>query len=169
MRELKELFDLYELEMQAKPSFQAEPLVNNEGPNHHNTVLHPVTKRNNDIDSMIAQGHDPIKAHQSVYGDTNTADVQSKSLLAATLGRIQDDGTVSTVRLDKDSQSILARDAKIEKELDQVTRDDLRTPMNQQVPDDQQTPQDQVAEQLDNQEEYDYNDDVQYLQKFGRA
>ena len=165
MRELKELFDLYELEMQPKPSLQGEAPANNEGPNHHNTVLHPVTKRTNEIDSLIAQGEDPIKAHHAVYGDTDTADVQSKAALASTLGRIQDDGSSTTVKLDKDSQSLLAKDAKLEKELDQVTADDLRTPMNQQVPDDQQTP----VDQLDKQEEYDYNEDVAYLQKFGRA
>ena len=168
MRELKELFDLYELEMQPKPQIQDDAPTNYEGPNKDD-FQHPITKRTNEIDSLIAQGQDPIKAHHSVYGDTDTADVQSKAALAATLGRIQDDGTVSTVKLDKDSQSILAKDAKIEKELDQVTKDDLRTPMNQQVPDNQQTPQDQVAEQLDNQTEYDYNEDVAYLQKFGRA
>ena len=50
-----------------------------------------------------------------------------------------------------------------------MTRDDLRTPMNQQVPDNQQKPVDQVAEELESVEEYDYNMDVAYLQKFGRA
>ena len=57
----------------------------------------------------------------------------------------------------------------MENELDQVTHDDLRTPMRAQVPDRQQTPADQFAESLDEQEEYDYNEDVAYLQQYGRA
>ncbi len=168
MRELKELFDLYELEMQSKPPLQDEAPTNYEGPNKDD-FQHPITKRTNEIDSLIAQGQDPIKAHHAVYGDTDTADVQSKAALASTLGRLQDDGVKRGVTISKNSESLLAKDAKIEKQQDQVTRDDLRTPMNQEVPDNEQTPQDQVAEQLDNQEEYDYNEDVAYLQKFGRA
>ena len=35
--------------------------------------------------------------------------------------------------------------------------------------DNQQTPQDQVAEELEVSDEYDYNEDVAYLQQFGRA
>ena len=168
MRELKELFDLYELEMQAKPPLQDDAPTNYEGPNKDD-FQHPITKRTNEIDSLIAQGEDPIKAHHAVYGDTDTADVQSKAALASTLGRIQDDGVKRGVTISKNSESLLAKDAQIEKQQNQVTRDDLRTPMNQKVPDNEQTPQDQVAEQLDNQEEYDYNEDVAYLQKFGRA
>ena len=160
MRELKELFDLYELEMQAKPPLQDDAPTNYEGPNKDD-FQHPITKRTNEIDSLIAQGQDPIKAHHAVYGDTDTADVQSKAALASTLGRLQDDGVKRGVTISKNSESLLAKDAQIEKQQDQVTRDDLRTPMNQQVPDNEQ--------QLEKQEEYDYNDDVQYLQKFGRA
>ena len=168
MRELKELFDLYELEMQAKPAIQDSAPSNYEGPNKDN-FQHPVTKRTNEIDSLIAQGENPIKAHHAVYGDTDTSDVQSKAALAATLGRIQDDGLNKGVNIEKGKGSILAKDAEIEKQQNQVTRNDLRTPMNQEVPDNEQTPAEQVAEQLENVEEYDYNEDVAYLQKFGRA
>ena len=41
--------------------------------------------------------------------------------------------------------------------------------MNQQVPDEQQTPADQVAENLEFMEHFDYNEDVAFLQKYGRA
>jgi hypothetical protein len=82
---------------------------------------------------------------------------------------LQDDNINTGVTIEKGKGSIFARDAAIEKNLDSVTHDDLRTPMNQQVPDDQQTPQDQVAEELEVGDEYDYNEDVAYLQQFGRA
>ena len=160
MRELKELFDLYELEMQAKPALQDEAPSNYKGPNT-DEFQHPVTKRNNEIDSLIDQGQDPIKAHHAVYGDTDTADTQSKATLASTLGRLQDDGVKRGVTLEPEKGSILSKDARMEKELDQVTPDDMKTAMNQQVPDKDQ--------QLEKQEEYDYNEDVAYLQKFGRA
>jgi hypothetical protein len=167
---LEDLFSLYEAEMnmQPKPSLQA-PLPSNYESPHKGQFEHPVTKMRNEIDSLIAQGEDPATAHQSVHGDIDPGDIDSKSKLAATLGRLQDDGINTGIKIEKDKGSILARDAAIEKSLDQVTPDDLRTPMNQQVPDDQQTPQDQVAEELDYQEEMDYNDDVAYLQKYGRA
>ncbi len=164
MRELKELFDLYELEMQAKPAIQDAAPSNYEGPNKDD-FQHPVTKRNNEVDSLIAQGQDPIKAHHAVYGDTNTADTQSKATLASTLGRLQDDGVKRGVTLEPEKGSIMSRDARMEKELDQVTPDDMKTPMNQQVPDSEQQP----APQVESVEEYDYNEDVAYLQKFGRA
>jgi len=108
-----------------------------------------------------------VNAHQSVHGDINPGDIDSKAKLASTLGRIQDDGNRNAVKLEKDKGSILARDAEYEKRTDAVTHDDLRTPMNQQVPDDQQTPADQVAEELE--ECYNYMDDVKYLQTYGRA
>ena len=167
---LEDLFSLYEAEMnmQPKPDLQA-PLPGNYESPHKGQFEHPVTKMRNEIDSLIAQGEDPATAHQSVHGDIDPGDIDSKSKLAATLGRLQDDGINTGIKIEKGKGSILAKDAAIEKRLDQVTHDDLRTPMNQEVPDRQQTPQDQVAEELDYQEEMDYNDDVAYLQKYGRA
>ena len=151
-----------------KPDLQDQIPAGYEGP-HKGQFEHPVTKQRNEIDSLIAQGMNPVQAHQSVHGDTNPGNIESKAQLASTLGRIADDGINSGLRIDPKSNSILARDARYEKQMDAVTHDDLRTPMNQQVPDDQQTPQDQVAEDLYIEEEYDYNSDVAYLQKFGRA
>jgi len=165
---LEDLFSLYEAEMnmQAKPDLQDSLPSNYEGP-HKGQFEHPVTKMRNEIDSLIAQGEDPFTAHQSVHGDIDPGDIDSKAELASTLGRFQDDGISTGIKIEPGKGSILSRDAEIEKNQDQVTPDDLRTPMNQQVPDDQQTPQDQVTEE----EEmcYNYMDDVQFLQKYGRA
>ena len=166
---LEDLWKLHEdMNMQPKPDLQDSLPSNYEGP-HKGQFEHPVTKMRNEIDSLIAQGEDPFTAHQSVHGDIDPGDIDSKAKLASTLGRLQDDGINTGIKIEKDKGSILARDAAIEKNQDAVTPDDLRTPMNQQVPDDQQTPQDQVTEELDYQSEIDYNDDVAYLQKFGRA
>ena len=129
--------------------------------------------RGHKIDDLIGSGMDPVSAHQEVHGQVDTSSIESKAQFASTLGRIQDDQLKAGVKIDKNNPnpSILARDARIEREMDQVTHDDLRTPMNQQVPDNQQTPQDQLQGQdvLESVEEYDYNEDVAYLQKFGRA
>ena len=164
---LEELWELYEAVM-PKPDL-ASPIPSNvEGPNKR-TGSHPVTKKRRDVDELIDSGMEPAEAHQAIHGEIKTNDIESKGKLAATLGRLQDDGINNGIKIEKDTGSLLARDAIVNKQLDQVTDDDLRTPMNQQVPDDEQTPQDQVAEQLDLLEEVNYNDDVAYLQKYGRA
>ena len=160
---LAELWDLYE-EVMPKPDLGMPEPSSYAGPNR-GKEKHPVTQQKDDINVKIKQGAKPEDAHQEVYGEVDTSDVQSKGKLAATLGRIQDDGLVSGVKLEPDKGSILSRDAKVEAELDQVTDDDLKTPMNQQVPDRNQPPQDQVAEET----EMDYNEDVAFLQKYGRA
>ena len=166
---LEELWDLVEeMNVMPKPDLSAPPPSNYESP-HKGMFEHPVTKQKNEIDSLIAQGMDPAKAHQAVHGDIDPGDIQSKGQLAATLGRIQDDGIVNGIKPDPERRSILSKESEFEKKQDAVTHDDLRTPMNQQVPDDQQTPQDQVAEELNISDDYDYNEDVSYLQKFGRA
>ena len=165
---LQELFELAEAELNVmpKPPLSDGPSPNYESP-HKGQFEHPVTKQRNEIDSLIAQGMDPAMAHQSVHGDINPGDIDSKAKFASTLGRIQDDGNRNAVKMEPAKQSILYRDAAYEKRQDAVTHDDLRTPMNQQVPDDQQTPADQVAEDI--QECYNYMDDVKYLQTYGRA
>ncbi len=167
---LEELYTLFEAEMNVmqKPDFSSEVSSGYESP-HKGQYEHPVTKQKNEIDSLIAQGTDPMTAHQSVHGDLDPSTTTSKAQLAATLGRLQDGGTSGAVKIEPEKESILAKDARIEKELDQVTGNDLKTQMNQQVPDKEQTPQDQVAEALDFGSEYDYNEDVAYLQQFGRA
>ena len=165
---LEELYQLAEAELNVmpKPQMQDGPPAGYESP-HKGMFEHPVTKQRNEIDSLIAQGMDPVMAHQSVHGDINPGDIDSKAKFAATLGRIQDDGNRNAVKMEPEKQSILYRDAQFEREQDAVTHDDLRTPMNQQVPDEQQTPADQVAENI--QECYNYMDDVKYLQTYGRA
>ena len=170
MEELQELFDLYEAELNRVP----KPDISNEFPSGYQGPAsgqyeHPITQRRNQIGDLMGTGMNPVQAHQQVYGEINTGDIESKAALAATLGRVSDDGSTSSVKVEKEKGSILALDAELEKVQDQVTRDDLRTPMNQQVPDNQQTPANQVAEELENDEEYDYNMDVAYLQTFGRA
>ena len=168
---LQELYDLAEsmLSVQEKPPLQNDNAPHLEAP-HKGQFEHPVTKQRNEVDSLIAQGMEPTKAHMSVHGDVDTADTQKKGALAGTLGRIQDNDTRRAVKIEDDKNSILARDARLEKQQDAVTFDDLRTPMNQQVPDDEQQPsQGGVAEELNLSEEYDYNQDVAYLQQFGRA
>ena len=165
---LEELYHLAEAELgvMPKPELTDGPPAGYESP-HKGMFDHPVTKMKNEIDSLVAQGQDPVNAHQSVHGDIDPGDIDSKAKLAATLGRIQDDGTKNGIKMEPEKKSILSRDAAVEKKLDAVTHDDLRTPMNQQVPDDQQTPADQVAEELE--ECYNYMDDVKYLQTYGRA
>lgn len=167
---LEELWMLHEAELNRmpKPSLQDATPTANIGPNSGN-YEHPITQRRHQMDDLLGTGMDAIEAHKQVYGEVDTGDTESKAALAATLGRIADDGSRSTIKVDKDKEaSIYAKDKRYEKAMDQVTRDDLRTPMNQQVPDDQQKPVDQV-ESLEISDEYDYNEDVAYLQKFGRA
>ena len=165
---LVELYQLWEAEVMQKPDIQDAMPSSVEGPNKGN-YEHPITQRRNEVDSLIGTGMNPVQAHQNVYGEVNTGDIESKAALASTLGRVQDDGNKRAVTIEKEKGSILALDANLEKVLDQVTRDDLRTPMNQQVPDSQQTPANQVAEDLEIADDYDYNEDVAYLQKYGRA
>ena len=172
MKDLQELFDLYEADLmnriQSKPQLQDEEPSSNVGPDKGN-FEHPVTQQKNELMQLIGSGVDPVTAHQQVYGEVDTGNVESKAQFASTLGKIQDDGSTRSIKMEPNKGSLLSKDAAIEKQTDQVTRDDLRTPINQEVPDDQQTPTDQVSEELEKQEEYDYNLDVAYLQQFGRA
>ena len=166
---LQGLYDLYEAEMNVmpKPDIQDMSPSSYASPNQGVDYHHPVTKRKRDIDDQIRQGQDPISAHQAIHGEVNTGDPKSKGEFAATLGRLQDQGNRGAVKLQPEKGSILSREAQKDAEMDQVTHDDLRTPMNKQVPDREQTPADQVAEEL--QECYNYMDDVKYLQTYGRA
>ncbi len=169
---LEELFDLFEAEVmnppQPKPSVNTEPSSAYEGPNNDD-YQHPVIRKRNMVDAAREGGMNAADAHQSVHGDVNLSDSSSKSEFAATLGRVQDDNDKRDVTIEKDKNSILAQDSKLEAQADQVTRDDLRSPMRQQVPDKLQTPPEEVAEELEKDEDYDYNLDVAYLQKYGRA
>ena len=166
---LEELWMLHEADLASrvleKPDLQDGIESSYEGPNKGD-FDHPVSKEKKMIDALVAQGINPIQAHKQVHGEVDSKSVESKGKLAATLGRIQDDNLKKGVRMEPEKGSILSRDAALEKQLDQVTPDDLRTPMNQQVPDRDQTAADQEVSMG---EEYDYNEDVAYLQKFGRA
>jgi hypothetical protein len=172
--ELQDLFELFDAEMISrveKPALQ-EPGDSMQGTPQTGEFEHPVTQQRKEVDGLIKTGQSPIEAHAAVHGDPNLGEIESKAKLAGTLGRIQSDRTSNGIMHDKNGEftSIMAADAEIEKDLDQVTRDDLRTPEKQQVPDYQQTAGMQVAEDLEIQEDIDYTEfDVAYLQQFGRA
>ena len=171
---LSDLFELFDSEMMARTEKPAlmdpeEPAIGTpQGGNYE----HPVTQQRHEVDALIKQGQSPLEAHKAVHGDPNIGEIQSKARLAGTLGRIQQSNSNNGVSPEKDGEfvSIYAADSAIEQDLDQVTRDDLRTPEPKQVPDYQQEPGQQVAETLNIEEDIDYHEfDVAYLQQFGRA
>ena len=175
---LSDLYELFDAEMMAR--MEKPQLQDNQdatmGTPQSSDLEHPVTQQRRQVDQLMKGGSDPLSAHQEVHGEINTGDIQSKAKLAGTLGRIQQDGTSNDVKYDKNPpgfKSIMAVDAEIEKSLDQVTRNDLRTPQRQQVPDSEQQPSQQQTQQmeaLEIQEDFDYHEfDVAYLQQFGRA
>jgi len=169
MDPLHKLWDLYEslLGSEMEPP---SPTVG--GPNDDN-YEHPVIQDRKKVDLARAAGMDATTAHEQVYGEVDTGDVEAKKNIAATLGRVQHDNNRKNIKIEKDAEflSIMAKDEVVQK-LDQVTPDDLRTPMNREVPNQVQAAngmEQGVREELDLQEEFDYNFDVAYLQKYGRA
>ena len=158
MDPLQQLFDLYEAEM----TQLQDPVSPTVASPNAGEYQHPVIQQRDEVDSHRENGAEAHDAHEMVHGAVDTADVDSKAKLAATLGRVQDGKDKKGVTIDKNSEfkSLMAREDELEKSADQVTPDDLRTPMSQQIPDEQQ---------VDTQEDYDYNLDVAYLQKYGRA
>ena len=180
---LQQMFDLFEQEMAQSPlADQPDPSATMGTPGGPVDLSHPVIQQRNQVDDAKASGMNPIESHETVHGETDLSNVDSKAKLSATLGRFQGDSSKKGVVPDKDgAPSLFAKDAAAEKRLDQVTRDDLRTPMRGQVPDRQQIPADQVApdmtgeqmpqqmEEVSMDEDYDYNLDVAYLQTYGRA
>ena len=182
MKELQALYELidYEMAAQEKPEIQDDdPAMMgtpNEGPEGKPDVRHPVIQKRDMVDAARAEGEDIVSAHEKVYGDTNLGDIQSKAGISSTLGRVQDDSFKTNIQLEPEKGSILSKDFEAEKAADQVTPDDMHTPMRGQVPDDLQTPGENAAiasgmqqEELEIPEEYDYNLDVAYLQTYGRA
>ena len=171
---LSELFELFDAEMmsqQEKPALMdpEEPAI---GTPQSSSYEHPITQQRKEVQALIQQGESPTEAHKAVHGEIDIGQIESKAKLAGTLGRIQQNNSTDGLKYDKDGDfvSIMAADAEIEADLDQVTRDDLRTPEPKQVPDYQQTPGQQVAEALETQDDIDYHEfDVAYLQQFGRA
>ena len=165
---LEDLFTLYEAEMgmMQKPQIETDQPSAYGGPNDGN-YEHPVAMKRAALDAEMQQGHDPVEAHQKVNGDVDLADTTSKKMLAGTLGRVQDESSKSGIRMEPEKGSLLYKDYELEKTMGQVSHDDMRTPMRGQVPDKLQTPADEVAEETE--VCYNYMDDVQFLQKYGRA
>ena len=109
-------------------------------------------------------------------GATNLGDIGSKAGISSTLGRVQDDTVKTSIQLEPEKGSILSKDFEASKTLDQVTPDDMHTPMRGQVPDELQTPGENALiasgmqqEEFEFEDDYDYNLDEAYLQQYGRA
>jgi len=160
---LNELFELYEATM-AKPELK-EPGSAAIGTPQANYDEHPVIQDKNKVDALRASGMSSVDAHETIKGPVDLADPESKADLAKTLSRTQQDGNRKSVYVDKDAEhlSLLAKDEEMEEKLTKTTDMDMKTPQGQQVPDALEPPE------VDTKEEYDYNEDVAYLQKFGRA
>ena len=113
---------------------------------------------------------EPEDAHQQVYGEIDTGNIDSKAQFASTLGRLRSEKDQKGVRVDKDGQSLLAKEREWEKG---VTDEKLKTPISKEITnvDVMTSPEDarESQEVVDAREEYDYNEDVMYLQKYGRA
>ncbi len=127
---------------------------------------HPVVQDKNKVDALRASGVSAPDAHEKVNGPVDLGDPESKAGLAKTLGRTQEDGNRNGVYIDKNAEhkSLLAADEEMEEKLTKTTDMDMKTPQGQQVPDALEPP-----EGVDTKEEYDYNEDVAFLQQFGRA
>ena len=161
MDPLVQLWELYD-SMNVVPKPDIEPdKPSGLGSPQEGEYNHPIIQQRKMVDQAIDAGATPEEAHQQAYGEVDTADTSSKSSFASTLGRIQQSTEKKGVYTEPGSTSLLARDREMEKNMDKVTPDDLRTPQDKEVPD--------QLQQLDKQEEYDYNLDVAFLQKYGRA
>ena len=167
MDPLNELWSLYE-EVMEKPPLQDEAPVTVDTPEDQD-YEHPVSQDRRKVDVARASGMDPEVAHEQIYGEVDTGDSNSKAQLAATLGRVQNDGARKGIKIekDKDFKSLLAQDDELGQK-DAVTPDDMRTPQQKEVPNALQQP-DGMSNTIDANEEYDYNEDVAFLQKYGRA
>jgi hypothetical protein len=161
MDPLQQLWKLYE-EYVEKPQLQDAPTATMGTPADISDE-HPVTQERRKVDVLRSMGMDAEDAHQRVYGDVDTGDTAQKAQLASTLARVQNDGGRKGIKVEKDTPtpSILAMVDNAETK-DAVTPHDFKTPQHKEVPN-------AVQEEVDTEEEYDYNQDVAYLQKFGRA
>ena len=159
MDHLQQLWELYdEMNVVEKPPLEQEE------PSAMGTPVqggeeHPVIQQRRQVDDLRAQGMSDTDAHQEVYGEVDLANPESKAQLAATLHRIQTDAEKRGIEVDKNSnfKSLFAREKEAESDSD-VTPEDMKTPMAQEVPDG-----------LEQQQEEWYNFDVSYLQRYGRA
>ena len=151
MDNLKPLWDLYENMMASAQKARAATSAPIGSPNEGN-FDHPVIQKRAQLDRLRAAGEKATDAHEKVHGEVNLSDVTRKADMASTLGRIQNDGGRNNVNPDKDdAKSVYAIDLELEKKA-KGNADTLRT----QIP-------------LETSEEFDYNNDVAYLQKYGRA
>ena len=66
--------------------------------------------------------------------------------------------------VDKESEkpSLFAQDEKIQQKANTATKNDMKTPSSKEMPNALDEPQ------VDTKEEWDYNDDVDYINQFGR-
>ena len=169
MDELQQLWDLYE-EMRGvpKPQLRDDPPASMGAP-PNGYADHPVIQDREKVDMMRKTGLPAETAHQQVHGDLDTSDTDAKAKFAATLGRTQEDGGRANIYIDKDADhpSILAIDDQLEKDAQQTSVKDLRTPVSKQVPNAVQGDEANVT--LTQQEEVDYNEDAEYLRLYGRA
>ena len=164
MEPLQELFDLYESMVgQPKPPLQDPPPPTIGTPNF--AKEDPVIQDRKKVDALRLRGNNAGDAHEAVHGEVDTSDSQSKAKLAATLARTQEDGGRANVFVDKESEkpSLFAQDEKIQQKANTATKDDMKTPSSKEMPDALDQPQ------VDTKEEWDYNDDVAYINQFGRG
>ena len=166
MDPLEALWNLYE-DYQQKPTVQAPTSATMGSPNE-GSVDHPVIQQRAQVDQLRASGVKTGDAHEKVHGEVNLMDVTQKSDVAATFGRVQDDGNSKNVHIDTkaDAKSVMALDAELELKT-KLSPEMMRTtiPKETTLPD--ETGQNQP---VDTAEEIDYNEfDLMYLQKYGRA
>ena len=161
MDNLKPLWDLYEAMMASSKQKQAETSAPIGSPNEGN-FDHPVIQKRAQMDRLRAAGMKATDAHEKVHGEVNLSDVTRKADMASSLGRIQNDGGRNNVNPDDDeAQSVYARDLELEK-MAKGNPETLKTKVPLEVGE-------PVAEAVELSEEFDYNNDVAYLQKYGRA
>lgn len=164
MEPLQELFDLYEaMKGQPKPPLKDPEPPTIGTPNF--TKEDPLVQDRKKVDTLRLRGMNAGDAHQAVHGEVDTSDSHSKAKLAATLGRAQEDGGRANVFVDKEAEepSLFAQDEKIQQKANTATKNDMKTPSRNELPDALDPPT------VDTKEEYDYNDDVAYINQFGRA
>ena len=164
---LDELVLAFDEDFQQKPTVQAPTSATMGSPNE-GSVDHPVIQKRAQVDQLRASGAPTGDAHEKVHGDVNLADVTMKSDVASTFGRVQDDGNSKNVHIDTkaDAKSVMALDAEMELKT-KLSPDMMRTT----IPKETQTLPDETGANVpvDTAEEYDYNEDIMYLQTYGRA
>tara|TARA_R110002012_G_scaffold218512_1_gene389849 strand:+ start:317 stop:811 length:495 start_codon:yes stop_codon:yes gene_type:complete len=158
---LYELFD--EMRVQPKPEMQTAGSPVESPIQQDGDYEHPVITQRDTVDKLRIQGAEPEDAHQEVYGEIDTGDVDSKAQYASTLGRLRADQDKKGIRVDKDGESLLAKERELEK---RVTDEKLKTPINKEI---DSVEVSAPPQELNAFEEFDYNEDVRYLQKYGRA